>query len=289
MTLEAVLRELVFVVGAMLLTATVVLVGPRRFARAVSDSRWRLRRMLPVVGLLATVLLIRVASGSIAIRLQFRVLGRNITPDIERIERTVFPENPVVFLQSLETEVLNSFFVFIYLYGYVFLLIFPVIAYFSLKRMDTLSSLILAFTANYAIGLVCYIFFIAYGPRNLLAIDVTPLLYEVYPQARLLTNEVNQNTNVFPSLHTSLSVTVFILAWWTRDEYPLWVPISGFLALSVVISTMYLGIHWFSDVLAGIVLAGISSYIGITYSVNDLSQIGRSIRSRLRNWTADRS
>lgn len=289
MALEAVLRELIFVVGAMLLTATVVLVGPRRFARAVADSRWRIRRILPVIALLVTVLLIRVASGNVAIRLQFRVLGRNITADIERFERTVFPENPVVFLQSLETELLSSFFVFIYLYGYVFLLVFPILAYFSLKRMDTLSSLILAFTANYAIGLICYIFFIAYGPRNILAIDVTPLLYEVYPQSRLLTNEVNQNTNVFPSLHTSLSVTVFILAWWTRDEYPLWVPISGFLALSVVISTMYLGIHWFSDVLAGIVLAVISAYIGITYSADDVLEIGRSILYRVRSGIAERS
>ncbi|PHQ46249.1 inositol phosphorylceramide synthase, partial [Halorubrum sp. C3] len=61
--------------------------------------------------------------------------------------------------------------------------------------------------------------------------------------------------NVFPSLHTSLSVTVGTFAVLTRDEYPLWTLIAVPLSLSVVIATMYLGIHWLTDVVAGFALA----------------------------------
>jgi membrane-associated phospholipid phosphatase len=66
---------------------------------------------------------------------------------------------------------------------------------------------------------------------------------------------VNTNTNVFPSLHTSLSITVALIAWQTRRQYPLWTAVSVPIAASVVISTMYLGIHWAIDVLAGALMA----------------------------------
>ncbi|MFC7214969.1 phosphatase PAP2 family protein [Saliphagus sp. GCM10025334] len=293
MALEGVVLDLALGVGVMLCSATLVLVGPARFTRALRDAGSRFRSASLSLGALLGVLALRWGgsqsapwtSQDVMSWLQFRVVGRNITPLIDRFERELFAENPVIVLQSLESDLLTSFFVFSYLYGYAFLLLFPFVAYFSLRRMDRFNSLVLAFTANYAIGLFCYVLFIAYGPRNLLALEVVPLLYESYPQARFLTNEINQNTNVFPSLHTSLSVSVFFLALATRDEYPLWVPISGVLALSVVVSTMYLGIHWFSDVLAGVVLAAVSVYIGLNFDLEQyrrplLAAASRQVRRR---------
>ncbi len=272
MALEAVVRDLALVLGAMLFTAIIVIVGPRRFVRALSELRWRAKAAAVSVGLLLTVLLIRVLGSDLLHLLQIRVFGRNITGNIHRIEQTLFPVNPVIYLQGLAVEPLTSYFVFIYIYGYAFLLLFPLIAYFSLRKMDRFTSLMLAFTANYAIGLVFYTIFIAYGPRNQIPIEVAHLLYDAYPQSRFLTNEVNQNTNVFPSLHTSLSMTVFFMAWITRDEYPVWLPIAGVLALSVLVSTMYLGIHWFSDVVAGTLLAALSVYIGVNYNLDGVQR-----------------
>ncbi len=272
MALESVVRELVLIVGTMLAVTTLVLVGPTRLAAALRGYKWRIRKVTLALGLLIAVLLVRLGGQGIIPRLQLSVVGLNITPQIDRVERAIFPENPVVFLQGFESELVTSFFVFIYIHGYAFLLLFPFIAYFSLRSMDRFSSLVVAFTANYAIGLVCYVFFIAYGPRNLLPLEVAPLLYDAYPQSRFLTNEVNQNTNVFPSLHTSLSMTVLFLAWVTRKEYPLWFPIAAVFALSVVVSTMFLGIHWFSDVVAGTILAAISVYIGLNLDLEGLQR-----------------
>lgn len=270
MALAGVILELALIVTAMLVTATLVIVGPHRLVAALDEFRWRVEACALPLAALTVVLAVRWTTQDIIQRLERRVIGINITPYLFELEQTVFGTNPVAIIQSFQTEALTSFFVFVYIYGYAFLLLFPVIAYFALAEMDNLSTLVLAFATNYAIGLACYIFFIAYGPRNLDPLLFEGLLYDAFPQARFLTNQVNQNTNVFPSLHTSLAMTVFLVAWTTRDEYPLWVPLSGFLAISVSLSTMYLGIHWFSDVVAGIVLALVSVYIGRAYTVEGI-------------------
>ncbi|WIV67882.1 phosphatase PAP2 family protein [Natrialbaceae archaeon AArc-T1-2] len=275
MVLAGVLLELAVVVATMLVTATLVFVGPRRFTTALREFRPRVRACALSLSVLAGVLFVRWSTQDVMPWLSWRIIGQNITPYIYALERTVFGENPVLVLQSFQTPELTSFFVFVYIYGYAFLLSFPFIAYFALEETDYLSTLIVAFTANYGIGLVCYALFIAYGPRNFDNIAFDGLLYETVPQYGYLTHTVNQSVNVFPSLHTSLSVTVFLLAWLTREEYPLWVPVAGVLAGSVVLSTMYLGIHWFSDVVAGTILAAVSVHIGVNYTVEGVLESAR--------------
>jgi len=122
-----------------------------------------------------------------------------------------------------------------------------------------------------------YILFVAYGPRNWYAIEAgaeaAKVVYEnhLYGMTgsetanELLTSEVNSRTNVFPSLHTSLSATVALFAYKTRESYPIWLGIATFLAVSIIISTMYLGIHWAVDILFGLGLAGLSVYVADRY------------------------
>ncbi|RQG96982.1 phosphatase PAP2 family protein [Natrarchaeobius chitinivorans] len=285
MSLVGVVLELALVVTTMLVVATLVLVGPRRVASSTRDFRWRLRRCTLPLAVLVFVLALRWSTVDIVVRLERRVLGIEISGFLFELEQSIFPENPVVILQSFQSPELTSFFVFVYIYGYAFLLLFPFIAYFALEEIDELRTLILAFAANYGIGLICYIFFVAFGPRNYDPLLFEGLLYDAFPQARMLTNQVNQSTNVFPSLHTSLSMTVFFLAWLSREKYPLWVPISGFFAVSVVISTMYLGIHWFSDVVAGTILALVSVYIARNFTIRETAGSAR----RYLNTRLDRS
>jgi membrane-associated phospholipid phosphatase len=193
----------------------------------------------------------------------------------------LFPdETPqvVVWVQSMATPELTAYFSFIYVYGYVFLLVFPLVAYFALSRPEPLRRTIVAYGANYVLGVVCYILFVAYGPRNF--IEVEPLLFSQYTQYQFVTDAVNDETNVFPSLHTSMAVTAALLAWTTRKEYPVWVPISFVFAVSVVVATMYLGIHWATDAVFGILLAWISVSIGVRLEDTPPSLDG--VKSRLR-------
>lgn len=269
--LTFVVGRLIGIVVLLLVVATVVIVGRDRLTRTRQEFRDRFVAIVPYVGLLAIVLVANKVARDIGPDISW-LIGIRITGWLQRTDGRLlwilYPDDPpqvVVWIQSMATPELTAYFAFIYIYGYVFLLVFPLIAYFALSRPEPIRRTIVAYGTNYLIGVLCYIIFIAYGPRNLIIDQADQLLYSHYAQYQFITTAVNDETNVFPSLHTSMAVTAALLAWTTRDEYPLWVPISFVLAVSVVISTMYLGIHWATDVIFGIVLAWVSVRVGIHF------------------------
>ncbi|APX95708.1 phosphatase PAP2 family protein [Natronorubrum daqingense] len=247
--LANVLIQLALVVTFMTLVSIALFVGRYRLRDTKVEWRDRLRAAAPATVLLAAVLSLNGLSRQFVPEISW-LIDWNLTWAIYDIEGQF-----IVWLQSLETPAVTAYFSFIYIYGYVFLLVFPVIAYFALSNTRPLRELLTAYTLNYVLGTVLYILIIAYGPRNMMPELVDALLYDTYPQYQHLTRQVNRNTNVFPSLHTSLAATVSILAFHTRSVYPKWALVASILGLSVVISTMYLGIHWAIDVVAGVVLA----------------------------------
>jgi len=246
--------KVIAVVLSLVGVAALTIVGPHQLRVTARSFRERLRAAGPSIGVLAVVLvlnsIIRDAGGDLS-----WLIGINITGSIHAIEGAL-----VADIQSLASPPVTEYFSFIYVYGYAFLLIFPVVLYLALEDSEPLREMTIAYTLNYAIGLVCYILFISYGPRNLIADQVQSLLYTDWPKSQLITSQVNRNTNVFPSLHSSLSTSVALLAYRTRDEYPEWAVLAVPAAVSVTIATMYLGIHWGTDVLTGITLGAVSVY-----------------------------
>ncbi|ELY43846.1 PA-phosphatase-like phosphoesterase [Natronorubrum sulfidifaciens JCM 14089] len=243
---------MVVVVTLLVGVSTALFVGRDRLRKTRGAWRQRVRAATPITIALAAVLL-------------FNSVARQIVPDFSWIIdwNLTFPIYDlegefIIWLQAQATPAVTAYFSFIYIYGYVFLLVFPLVAYFALSETRPLRELLTAYTLNYTIGLLLYVFVIAYGPRNMMPELVEALLYDTYPQYQHLTRQVNRNTNVFPSLHTSLAATVSILAYRTRVQYPGWNIVAAVLGISVAISTMYLGIHWVIDVLAGIALAYVS-------------------------------
>lgn len=248
---DVVLRVVVSVVA--LVAVSLVVVGGRQ---RLWEGPRHVRRNLGRTGTAVVVLSIVLAANSVVRKVGLDlswIIGVNITGFIYAIEGDFVP-----MLQSVASPPLTLYFSFVYVVGYTFLLTFPFVAYLLLEDATPFRELVTAYIVNYGVGLVAYIVFVAYGPRNFLPELVDSLLYSFWPQSQLITSQVNSNTNVFPSLHASLSATVFLLAYRTRDSYPRWVPIAGLLAISVSISTMYLGIHWLTDVVAGFGLAVLS-------------------------------
>jgi membrane-associated phospholipid phosphatase len=252
MALLEVVVDVVAVVAALHLVVFGVVAGRKRLAAAPRSIRSNLTAVAPTLGALFGVLALNGVVRDVGVDLSWLV-GLNVTGYIYALEGNV-----VAQIQSVATPELTAYFGFMYVFGYVFLLTFPAVIYALHGSSRPLHVLLLAYSVNYGAGLVCYVLFVAYGPRNFVPELVEPLLFTSWPQAQLLTSEVNRNTNVFPSLHTSLSVTVALVAYRFRATYPRWLPVAAVFAASITVSTMYLGIHWATDVAGGVALAAVS-------------------------------
>lgn len=252
MLLEIVFNVVV-VVGILTGIALVGIVGLDRIRSFRAELVEQVRLVFPYLLLLGLVLLANDYLRDLGPEFSW-IVGFRITENIISIEGSF-----VATLQSYSHPALTYYFSYIYIYGYIFLLVFPIVAYFLYtENRRPIRETALAYTLNYGLGVLLYIIFIAFGPRNVAEVQVDGLLYTHWPESQLLTRELNSNVNVFPSLHTSLAITIALLAYRWREVYRAWFPIALVLALSVAYSTMYLGIHWASDVVAGAVLAGVS-------------------------------
>jgi len=249
------------------------LVPLRDVRTTVSTARTNARRVAPTALVLGVVLLANGFVRDAGVQLSWLV-GVNITGRIHAVEGQF-----VATVQSFATPELTALFSSVYVFGYAFLLSFPLVVY-ALDDAKPLSTTLLAYSLNYGLGLVGYVVFIAYGPRNYMPKLVESLLYTSWPQIQLLTGQVNANTNVFPSLHASLAVTVALLAYRFRERHQWWPTVSAVLATVICLSTMYLGIHWLTDVVCGVGLAVLS--VVIASRVVDGAREGPALSRRFR-------
>lgn len=277
MTLLHVVLQVVAVVALLHIVGLYTFVPVRDVRSLLGDAQTNARDVAPTALLLGIVLLANGLIRDAGVELSW-LIGVNITGSIHALEGQF-----VATLQSYATPEFTALFSFAYIFGYVFILTFPVVLYVLHDTKPLLTTLV-AYSLNYAIGLVSYVLFVAYGPRNYMPELVESLLYASWPQAQLLTSQVNVNTNVFPSLHASLAVTVALIAYRYRGRYGHWHSVAIVLATLIAVSTMYLGIHWLTDVIGGVVLAALSVLIAtrIVDGNCERTAIRPRIRRRLR-------
>ncbi|KXG43107.1 phosphatase PAP2 family protein [Tepidibacillus infernus] len=158
-----------------------------------------------------------------------------------------------------------------YLLTFFYVIIFPTMMVTSFivysNRDDDRSfySLIYAMMLNYIIAIPFYLFFPVYevwyyDPH------VQFLIPKVYPNFEIEYRALSGLDNNFPSLHTSISVTIALIALRSKSK---WLgKITMFSAGVIIFSIFYLGIHWLSDMTAGILLGMIASQTGYILSDN---------------------
>jgi membrane-associated phospholipid phosphatase len=237
------------VMAAGLLVTFPLCLGLTNVRRSFAQSRQRARELVPYLVAIGIMIVVKGQFHEPSVALS-KQINWDITPMLFAMEGYF-----VAGLQDVTPNLTYPVFSALYMFAYPYLLFVPVVMYFVMPSLRRFKELLVAYTINYAVGFTCYTLFVAYGPRYRLDSIVEEPMYEMYPQTQDLTAAVSANTNVFPSLHASLTFVVMLFAWQTREAYPRWFQISWALGIGVVLSTMILGIHWLVDVIAGLVLA----------------------------------
>ncbi|WP_208915275.1 phosphatase PAP2 family protein [Paenibacillus uliginis] len=118
-----------------------------------------------------------------------------------------------------------------------------------------------AILINYTMAIPFFLFFPVNETWSYQPAGVTFYMLEVFPNFESVYRPLSGLDNCFPSLHTSLSVTMAVLGF--RSGNRRWAIITGISAAIIIFSIFYLGIHWLSDMLAGTLLGLMASSLGI--------------------------
>jgi membrane-associated phospholipid phosphatase len=155
---------------------------------------------------------------------------------------------------ALPQPALHALFTFAYVAGYPFLIIFTTMLGVWMDRGAIARRALGAYAFCYAVALPFYLFFpVTEVWRHDLRVANIATSYDWVRTHLYSFNEIN---NCFPSLHTAISVAMAGVAW--RGPSRAYRHAAWVLAVAIVFSTIYLGIHWVADVVAGLVLAAVA-------------------------------
>ncbi|REE84328.1 PAP2 superfamily protein [Paenibacillus taihuensis] len=134
-----------------------------------------------------------------------------------------------------------------------------------------------AIMINYLVAIPFYLFFPVsevwyHDPQH-----VRFLMLDAFPDFENQYRALSGLNNCFPSLHTSISVTLAILA--VRSGIKRWAWFCSISAAIIIFTIFYMGIHWLIDMCGGLVLATIAATVGMKLSRLTLAQRSRRGRS----------
>lgn len=132
------------------------------------------------------------------------------------------------------------------------------------NRLRMVYATIYAIIINYTIAIPFYLFFPvnevwSYAPAN-----VQFLMLDAFPTFEAEYRALSGLNNCFPSLHTSISVTLAILA--IRSGNKKWAVFTSISCIIVIFSIFYMGIHWLTDMIGGLILGTTAAMLGYAFA-----------------------
>ena len=170
----------------------------------------------------------------------------------------------VSHFQSFTTPLLSYFNGFVYIMIFSFLLVFTFIILIFTRNLHSLEEFTIAFIIIYLTAFPFYIL-VPVTVTGYALPNVVPLLYDLSPiidQGLRVVDPFLDNS--FPSLHAALSIMALMIVVFRTNlyRYKVFVTVS---TAAILFSTVYLGIHWIIDLVAGAVLALVSYYFAVKY------------------------
>ncbi len=143
------------------------------------------------------------------------------------------------------------FFVLIYIVIYPFTLWFATLYFIIANKKQALNSLAYGLLIIYLVALPFYLFLPITNVYTYY--NSTSALETVIPSIENFFYSTTTENNCLPSLHTAMTILVAYCLSLTGNKKLKYFGI--FVATTVIISVVYLCIHWLTDVIAGIILA----------------------------------
>jgi membrane-associated phospholipid phosphatase len=164
-------------------------------------------------------------------------------------------------LQSLlHSDLVTAITAFFYIVVFQSVMIASLGIYTTRKNMKLFYAFCVAILLNYLIALPMY-WFIPVNEAWYANSHIHFLMLEAFPTFETDFRGLSGLNNCFPSLHTSISVTMALIA--ARSGIRRWSIIAWVSAAVIIFSIFYLGIHWFTDMAGGIVLAFCCAAVGL--------------------------
>ncbi|WP_166035631.1 phosphatase PAP2 family protein [Halorussus pelagicus] len=167
----------------------------------------------------------------------------------------------------------------VYLVGFPFIVLFT---YFKLKVHDEEEAY--RYALAYVIVVVCAVpFFVLFPVKvsGLYLSTVEPLMYELTPAIEHGIYSTDTLVKAFPSLHTGLSVLAALYAQKADTRYAY---TAAVLAGAIVLSTLYLGIHWVTDAAFAVLLVGVAYRLSQRVSEPHWAVVSREFVSGVRRY-----
>ena len=154
-------------------------------------------------------------------------------------------------LPQLWHPFLVIFFVIIYIIVYPFTLWFSPLYFLVAGKQSAMKSLAYGLLIIYLFAIPFYLFL---PVTNVYTYTQSPnALSTVFPGIEHFFYTTTTCNNCFPSLHVAMTILIAFTAWKTQNQrYFLF---TSLVAIMVIISVMYLAIHWITDVLGGAAIA----------------------------------
>lgn len=172
-------------------------------------------------------------------------------PDFTHYLYSIEGNFTAVFQRFLENGTLTYISTFFYVVVFPALMIVSICMYTYNKQYRLFHAFCYALMLNYMLAIPFYLFFPVsevwyYHPQ------VEFLIPRVFPSFEIEYRPLSGIDNCFPSLHTSISVTVAVIA--AKSGNLFWKRFTKWSAVFIIFSIVYLGVHWITDMAGGLVL-----------------------------------